>query len=597
METALSFETIFPYNIKNDKGFRKNERRTCSVAGTWQVHKKGMKKKGKSLLFMLLVCVLVLAACSKGKEPEGGQSTKNPEEKTEQDSSKGEASGSDESQEQGNGENSLPLTEEPATIRAFVLYANQFVENPNDLPVIQELEKRTNVHVEWSMAGYADMMEKFGLLIASGDLPDLIYSGGMAEYQNGGQQGVEDGIYLDCTDLIKANMPHYQSLRTSTPDLERDTMTDEGRLICVYTLPSDDEGPKRELDWMGLALRKDLLDSWGFALPETVEDWYHFLKKAKEEGYSAPLLLEKDGTINGGAFLTAYGVLKEFYLEDGVVKYGPAEEGYQQYVSLMRQWFAEGLIDPDFMAGSDAVSMYLNDKTVASGFGWMYAANGFYTNGLTKNEAMYIQAVANPVSNRGEIPYGTPTAAPAAGNPIYFSAKSKNLELAARWLDYLYTDEGMCLMHYGAEGETYTREPELQYTDRILHYEEFSPTDALGQYAAPNLIGRYDWEYLDHLNGENGLVFQEQKQVWVSNDPSMVIPEMATLSMEDAYTYNNQYTGIQTLVNETTIKAITGSISMEEFETAMKGLSDYGLYSCIDAWQAAVERYQNRGSE
>ena len=55
------------------------------------------------------------------------------------------------------------------------------------------------------------------------------------------------------------------------------------------------------------------------------------------------------------SFLSAYGVLGEFYQENNVVKFGPLEDGYKQWVQLFHDWYAEGLIDPNFITNDAAM--------------------------------------------------------------------------------------------------------------------------------------------------------------------------------------------------------------------------------------------------
>ena len=49
-----------------------------------------------------------------------------------------------------------------------------------------------------------------------------------------------------------------------------------------------------------------------------------------------------------GTWLTAYDAYPDFFVRDGQVGYGPMTDGYKQAVQLMADWWAEGLIDPDF---------------------------------------------------------------------------------------------------------------------------------------------------------------------------------------------------------------------------------------------------------
>lgn len=49
---------------------------------------------------------------------------------------------------------------------------------------------------------------------------------------------------------------------------------------------------------------------------------------------------------------------------DGKVFYGPARQGWKDYLTLMNRWYQKGLIDVDYMTGN---STYADSKMIASG--------------------------------------------------------------------------------------------------------------------------------------------------------------------------------------------------------------------------------------
>ena len=57
----------------------------------------------------------------------------------------------------------------------------------------QEFERATNVHINYTVVGRAEASEKYGLLLASGDYPDITM-GGQANYPGGMEKAVEEGV-------------------------------------------------------------------------------------------------------------------------------------------------------------------------------------------------------------------------------------------------------------------------------------------------------------------------------------------------------------------------------------------------------------------
>ena len=74
-----------------------------------------------------------------------------------------------------------------------------------------------------------------------------------------------------------------------------------------------------------------------------------------------------------------------------------------------------------------------------------------------------------------------------AKDPIYITTSCKNPELAAKWLDYQYSDEGCFLNWYGTEGEswTYGADGTPQFTELITNNPDGLPMTEL---SAPELF-------------------------------------------------------------------------------------------------------------
>ena len=72
----------------------------------------------------------------------------------------------------------LPLSEDTVTLTYFINTdgnASIVKTDYNDNEFFQELEKRTNVHIDWQMNSPADFQTNFNLMIASIQMTDIIY--------------------------------------------------------------------------------------------------------------------------------------------------------------------------------------------------------------------------------------------------------------------------------------------------------------------------------------------------------------------------------------------------------------------------------------
>lgn len=264
----------------------------------------------KKIITMLLALCMIAStvACSSGDNESSSVSDSN--------SSEAQTS-STTVEKQDVGGLQLPLTDETEELTVWCVYNNNAVPDPNDLKGVQELERRTNVHINWIPVTTSEASEKQGILFSSGDLPDIMYAASFT-YPGGLAKGVEDGVIADMDPLIREYMPNYMAILNSNEVARRQATSDEDKLMAAYVMVGTDTTIESEGTWNGLAYRKDLFDPMGLELPETVSEWHDVLLKATHDE-KMPVLL----WIHGGALMGGYGYEPEFdgeaFCREGVI--------------------------------------------------------------------------------------------------------------------------------------------------------------------------------------------------------------------------------------------------------------------------------------
>ncbi|MGV2787325.1 extracellular solute-binding protein, partial [Clostridium perfringens] len=160
--------------------------------------------------------------------------------------------------------------------------ANSNIPDMNNHLVQKQVEKLTGIKVNFITPPVGQEADAFTLMISSGELPDIIIDPG--RYPGGFEAGVNDGAYLDLTDLMEEHAPNYTAWRNSDETRRKTTVTDDGRLLGFYGI-----APYSEWIWFGTLIKQEALDKTGLPVPTTIDEWYEFLKKSKEVGYKAPL--------------------------------------------------------------------------------------------------------------------------------------------------------------------------------------------------------------------------------------------------------------------------------------------------------------------
>lgn len=557
-------------------------------------------KNAKKLVALLLVLAMVLSLAACGN---GGNSSTSSETST---SSAAEDSSAAEEGETGDdgetaepGEFQLPIVDEPTTLSYFVADDSNcaiMTTDWNDNEFYQEMERRTGVHLEMEMVSSADYQTNFNLMIASGTLADLIYVGA-SYYAEGVDAAIDDGYFLDLTDLVDEYMPNYQKVRTSDIQYELLSTTDSGRLGAVYELRQSKQGP-----WLGLWIRQDWLDDLGLDTPVTFDDYHEVLTAFKnEKGATAPLILNFSGS--DGEFGTMSGglnVLNSWQLDEtGKVNFGPYMDAWKEYVTIMNQWYNEGLIDPDFMATDERTADMAKVVTGASGlFAALYTMPSVYE-AASEDSNMNLAPVNPPVKNEGDEIHIRLRDSYTSGNTA-ISADCENPEVAMRWLDYLFTEEGALLANYGIEGDTFefNEEGEPEFTDKILNNENgWTMTQTVASYLCPS-AGIANWS--DWTRELAGVPEKDQTcyDVWSEFSDDWRLPSSVTLTQDESTERAALYADISTTVKEQTAQFISGALDIESnWDAYIASLESSGIERAIEITQAAYDRYLARVQE
>ncbi len=171
------------------------------------------------------------------------------------------------------------------------IYANQ-----GEAPLFQAIEEMTGVDVDWiEPAAGADKATAYNLMMASTDLPDIIWS---ANITSNALTYLDDGVIIDLAPYVNAEtMPNLTALYEANPTWEAAVKTDDGRVFGTVAIAEYE-------CWQGPWVRTDWLEECGLAIPETIDDWEVMLKAFKEK-YDATFVPMKD---QGSMFLGAFGL-------------------------------------------------------------------------------------------------------------------------------------------------------------------------------------------------------------------------------------------------------------------------------------------------
>lgn len=501
----------------------------------------------------------------------------------------------------------LPLTQEKQELTVWLVYNGTVVTDLNEIEGVKAMEALTNVHINWVPVSLNVVADQFGILLSSNDYPDIIYPAHQA-YPGGFEKGIADGvIHEDIDQLIRQNMPNYMAYLNGNEVAKKQATSDNGKMSVVRVITGGDFTAEAEGTYSGLAYRKDLLDGLGLPEPKTVAQWHDALVTAKASGIEYPFMLDTNG---GSALALSFGVVTTtpdyLHLEGDKVVSGVLEDGFGEYLDTMRQWYAEGLINPNFTSFhfflDTPASVDKNEALLYSLILSAFTGNNYYRMHRVTNEAEFLQPIAAPAQHENDVPRQAGERI-IAKDSIIISSSAKNPQLAAQWLDFLYSREGELLNWYGIEGVTYVLDEngEPQFTDFVLNSPDKTPPNAILQRYALNWgeswLGKHNTKASERVStaaagGHNQQL--EAVAIWSAPELNVAPPTRSwSLTEDEGYEVNSKLTAIVTLINEYTINYIIGEDDTP-FDEFRQQLIQFGYQDIINIYQTVYDRYLAR---
>lgn len=474
-------------------------------------------------------------------------------------------------------------------------YASTVVNNLGDTPLMKEAQKRTGVKLQFEHPPQGQAKEKFNILVASDNLPDIIQYNWEQSYPGGPQKALNDKIIVDIN-AYKSSAPNLFSFLEKNDMIKKLATTDNGSLFAFPFIRTD-----LGLRVMtGPIIRQDWLEDLGLEVPETIEEWETVLTAFRDKkGASAPLSVSMYNLRSSHAFVGAYGTMLNYYIEDGKVKHGYAEPALRDFIVLMNRWYSEKLLDQDFASLEDSAidSNILNGDSgavinnIGRGIGRYMAA--------APSEGYKLCATKYPVLKKGETPQFsrlTLQVPPTSTSYAAISIDSQHKEEAARFLDYGYTEEGQMLYNFGIEGESYEMiDGYPTYTEKITKNPDgLDFTTALSQYtyaydAGPTI---QDLRYMEQYAAR-----PEQKDAWekwsITDMDKHLAPNLPVLP-EEVNEYANLDNAVGTYLTEMTLKLIMGVEPLEKFDEMIRECKSRGLDRLIEMKQASYDRFMTK---
>lgn len=469
------------------------------------------------------------------------------------------------------------------------------VSNYGETNFAKEFAKRTGVNIEYIQPAAGQMAEAFNLMIASGEYADIMEVNWVSDYVGGPAKAINDGVIIELNEY-RDYMPALISILESNESFMRQIETDDGQL---YGFPMIQTSPKL-VSTTGPAVRKDWLTELGIDMPETIEDWENMLIAFKEKkGATAPLSFYY---VNGSYYMfTLLEAVPEMYIDNGKVKFGPLQPEYKDALMTLSRWYKKGLLDKNIISVDDKMlgSQILNGATGASFLSGGREIGQYMASGTQKDPKFELAGVRYPSKERGKMNRFIPVSYPVGVNAVSaISAQCEHPELAAKVLDYVYTEEGQIFSNFGVEGDTYTMvDGKPVYAQKITNNTEGL---TMSQMLAMNVKAGSGGSFVvseDYLNQYYQLPQQKAAlNEWVKGYEESLryrIPNV-TPSTEESSEYASIMNEVNKYINQMIAKFIMGAESFENYDAFIEQIEKLNIDRAVEIQQAAYDRYIKR---
>lgn len=342
----------------------------------------------------------------------------------------------------------------------LVLYNADGVEDPWDDPVAEEITKRTNIKIKTEYPVAVDD-ETIALMLAEGNYPDMIFAKG-----DGGKL-IEADVLIDMTDLIEEHGPNIKKLYGE----EYKKLRHSEENPAIYQLSYSGVGNKpiktsgtAQIQWEALKMNdykvpKDLAEYEALikkfleehpttedGLPHigislSASDWYWLITLGNPAGYIA------EGAPDNGQWLVD---------ENHNAMYKFRSEKIREYMKWLNRMYAEGILDPDFatqthedynakIGAGQVVSTMATDWSYVDGE-TILRADGKYDKTFAPLPLTMTEDMKAP-----SLQYQGLT----TGWGVGITTSCKDPVAAIKYIDFLASDEGQVLTHWGIEGVNY----------------------------------------------------------------------------------------------------------------------------------------------
>lgn len=438
------------------------------------------------------------------------------------------------------------------------------------------LTEYTGIEIERSILAGAPQ-EAYNVVIASGDLPDIMY---METYAMANRYG-EQGALINFLDHLD-RMPYLKQWMDKYPGLAKMPLSAEGKMFIT---PNEGIGETNRTTWM---YREDIFAKHNLQKPKNFDELYEVSKQLKSIcPDSFPFAIRNGQSAVNMWMATAFETKGDFYydFDENKYMYGPAGDKYKRMVEYLRTFVKEGLMPTDWLSMNTSgwQTLMSNEQSFIT---YDYLVRIDYFNSQLQGEKPEFKlADLAPLAG---LPNGKQQNFNShVGQQLGFTVASttKNLDAALKLIDWTFSEEGREVLSWGKEGETYeivdgNKQISHMYKD-LFDYSLQTGLATFGTYSWYDPIAMFSWTPAETME-----IYYKLPQY---DEP--IQPMLAFTAAEQEVLATVGET-VKKVREENISKFISGVREMSEWTKHIEELNVAGLQQVLEIYQQAYDRVQ-----
>jgi putative aldouronate transport system substrate-binding protein len=365
----------------------------------------------------------------------------------------------------------------PVTLDLF--YDFSWVPMDNFTGIIpEEITKKTGVTLNITKAVDS---KQLGLMIASNDLPELIFT----PYER--NRLANPDLCYAWNELIDQYAPDFKPREVSI-NIAKSYSTDDNYYTILNLTTTNKEWAEAAIGAPGqsaLYFRQDIYEALGSPKFETVDDYLNILAMVKEK-YPDMIPLGMDAPFwffQPFATWLGYQVNDFIKNDDGSVVFRTNHEKYPEYLKFVNNLYRKGYITVENYAiqnEADSLSQIAYSGKAFS-YVWYTGDKPVVMTNATKENVPAAEWRPAGALNTEYKSVRTPT----GWGGVYITKSCKNPEKAIKFMQFMLSDEGRALAIWGREGIDYTLDDKgvpvfseewlESRQDQVAHTKKFNP--------------------------------------------------------------------------------------------------------------------------